>query len=90
MFTSGRVMKEPTLLETQRAVRARANAIPRPDAPVLEVDDLELGGLALGIVAPPAVQGASLEEDRRADPRAVVEREPHDVEDETDRSGGRR
>ena len=42
---------------------------------------LRVGILAFGIVAPPARERAALEEHGRPDPRSVVRREPHHVED---------
>jgi hypothetical protein len=52
------------------------------DAAVLHDDDFGHGSLAFGIVTPPALEGASLEEDGGADPGPVVEGVSLNVEDQ--------
>jgi hypothetical protein len=42
---------------------------------------LRVGGDGLGVMAPEAVEGATLEEDSGADTRAIVDRKVLDVED---------
>jgi hypothetical protein len=79
------VMDELPLLEMKRTVGTRAYAVARPNTPFFKVDHIGLVPLALGVVAPPAVQGTALEKHRRSDSRSVVEREVHDVQHETDR-----
>jgi hypothetical protein len=51
------------------------------DAALRPKDQLRLLGLAFGVVAPPAVQWASLEEDRGANPWAIVDGELLDIKD---------
>jgi len=67
--------------EAQRASWTRSEAPVAPDALVGEEDDLGVPRDALGVVAPSAAHGASLEEHGGADTRAVVDRELLDVED---------
>ena len=66
-----------------RLVRANNDALPACNTPFGEVAELWVGVLAFGVMAPRAVHRTSLEKDRRADARAIVQREALDVEDNT-------
>ena len=68
------------LAAIDRPVRTRSRASFTQQATVRRIEHFGREFLALGIVAPPAAQRASLEENRRGDPGPVVYGEPHDIE----------
>ena len=65
-----------------RAVGTGLHAGQAGDAQVRAQHHLRAEELALRVVAPGAAQRAAFEEDSRADPRPIVGREAHDVEDD--------
>ena len=63
-------------------VRTHLGAVAAPDAVRREEGELRLGGNALRVVAPGTVQRTALEEDRGANPGAIVHCEALEVEDD--------
>jgi hypothetical protein len=62
-----------------------SDAVSANQAAVLEIYEVWLGALALGIVAPPARQRTPFEKDRGPNARAVVQGIALDVKDEAGR-----
>ena len=73
----------------ERFRRADGHAVAASDAVLLEEGDLRAGADRFRVVAPDAGQGAALEEDGRADARAVVEGVRPHVDDQGSPALGR-
>ena len=71
----------PPVVQRVRLLRTDMHAFAAPDAFVRIKRELRLRGNALRIVAPAAVQRASLQEERRADARPVMHGEVSDIKD---------
>jgi hypothetical protein len=69
-------------------MRTDSEAVAATQAAVLEEDQVRFGTASFRIVAPPAREGTTLEEDGSPDTRAVVDGVPPDVKNEPDRLRG--
>jgi hypothetical protein len=65
------------------AVRTYANAIPAVNAPFFKVNQFRFARLTLGVVTPATAQWTALEKYRGSNPRTIVERETHQIENKT-------
>ena len=62
-------------------LRTGGNAIAAMAAPLLEIQQLGLQPLTFGIMAPPAGERTTFEEDGGADSGSILRGKPHDIED---------